>query len=182
MTATRYSYQKPEGGEATIKTKTATHVVNARDSENTGHGIQLSTNAVSDNDGWKSKFNSSSLIRKISNEHFEKAHRKFSSDDTSFDEGDDHRFSSQPRTDSSSMSKSYMKTDRSERFESSYCSYSSDKRGSTTESTKTTKSEKSNLEQSPVSEYETSSSRLVNRGDSFKDIKSKFQQATGIFY
>lgn len=194
MTATRYSYQKPEGGEATIKTKTATHVVNTCDSENTGDGLtvtdrmsirpeQSPTNAISDNDGWKSKFNSSSLIRKISNEHFEKAHRKFSSDDASFDEGNDHRFSSQSRTDSSSTSKCYMKTDSSEKFESSYCSYYSlDKRGSTTESTKTTKGENSNLERSPVLEYETSSSRLVNRADSFKDIKSKFQQATGRCY
>lgn len=193
MTATRYSYHKPEDGEATVHTKTATHLL-GESSDQTTHTRHRSalgdtkpnraekspTNLISDNDSWKSnsKLGSSSLIRKISNEHFEKAHRKFSSDDASAgDDGDDQRGSFQSRTtESSSTRRTYSKTDSSERFESSY---STDRRGSIDESTRTATHDYSDLRASPVSGYETSSSRPVGRGDSFKDIKNKFQQATG---
>lgn len=81
MTVTRVSYDKPKGGETTVRTKTSTRTLNSKENVEITPTIAYSN----EDESWKSsKLNSSSLIRKISNERFEKAQRKFSgSDDNS---------------------------------------------------------------------------------------------------
>ncbi|XKL63194.1 hypothetical protein PGB90_005558 [Kerria lacca] len=198
MTSTSYSYQKPENGEATIKTKTTTNVLNAKERSNDSHvqdAVDKTTNSKitskyfpndssrklsnsAENENWKSKFSSSSLIRKISNEHFEKAQRKFSNEETTVNE-DEHKRNLSDTKDET-RHKSFSKTDNS-LFSTRYLLENTHaKREYFDENSHVDEcNSKISLPVSVSCSYEENSNQTVGRSNSFKDIKNKFQQATG---
>lgn len=194
MIATRYTYRKPEGEEATVKTETTSSYLNAKSNSSAANQIGDSS------DKWKSstssKLGSSSLIRKISNEHFEKAQRKFSSGDettTAWNESDRKgsvdSTSKYETSSSSRQHKSFSKTDSSEKvYTQRYSteSSSSTKRESFDgQSSKDVGNDYGKVHTSTISSstsygHQTNDEQpRVSRNDSLKDVKSKFQQATG---
>ncbi len=167
MTTTRYSYHKPEGGEATVRTKTMTSVLNAKEATNTfvDQDRQRPSTLTNETESWKSKLGSSSLIRKISNEHFEKAQRKFSGGEEAATNGEPRRTSFESKSES-----------QHKIFASEECG----------EKLSVDESGASRLydfdRSSPGYEQESKSgTQNLGRHDSFKDIKNKFQQATGTY-
>lgn len=178
MTRNQLSYQKPRDSEATVRTATTTRTLqHCKDKENsnekygdtttttTTYGIssrRLSNSEARrssiDDDNWKSKFNS--------NEHFEKAHRKFSGGGES---------ASQCRRDSfekyDTKRQLFSKTDSAEKFCSTYSS-----------------SVEGNDNADEYSQFRSSSpdrsdglhgKTQIVRNNSFKEVKNQFQQATG---
>lgn len=198
MIATRYAYHKPEGEEATVKTETTSSYLNAK-----SHSSEANQIGDSDRqDKWKSssstssKLGSSSLIRKISNEHFEKAQRKFSSGDettTAWNESDRKgsvdSTSKYETSSSSRLHKSFSKTDSSEKvYTKRYSTESSsstkresyDGQSSTDLGGEYGKAQTSTVSSSTAYGHQTNDEQSrISRNDSLRDVKSKFQQATG---
>lgn len=169
MTRNQLSYEKPRDSEAVVRTATTTRTLNSKNKENVNRNNagsntgEVSARQYIDDDNSKSKFLSSSLIRRISNEHFEKAHRKFSGDEGASEMKRD----SFEKSDS--KHKLFSKTDSKESFTDNY-SYDADKRGEYSEHETSSHDQNDNF-------YSKSQ---VARNNSFKEIKSKFQQATGM--
>lgn len=165
MTRNQVTYEKPRNKEATVRTSSATRTLNG--SEEKRHSsrtqdVNLDSNYLNSesrrssagDDSWKSKFNSSSLIRRISNQHFEQAQRKFNASQTSTDES---------------------RRDSLEKHDSKCKSFSTNQRSS--EKSINAQFLRTERDDDEFDEGKTQ----IGQASSFKDVKSKLQQATGKF-